>query len=185
MNGYSEIGAIYFSIGDKTSVARYLKPGAGQKREVLVMETYTGSPPYSYIHGRMPKILRQYHAAEHQVYNAFTRKIRHLPKRASLGEIREYVPSLVEAKNSKSHSLFCGSTFCVSSAILLLGAAIPNLLKLQNHNLVFMSTWMAISVALAYLVSSWIQQKYYLAKPNDKQLELGLAALKEVLKDGN
>ncbi len=186
MDGYSEIGAIYFSIGDKTSVARYLKPAqqTASNIEQLVVETYIGNPPYSYIQGRMPKVLRQYHAAEHQVYNAYLSKVRHLPKRASLSELRQFVPTLQEAKNTKSHSLFCGSTICVSTAIMLFGAATPNLLKLQNTNLIFMSTWLAASVVLAYLISKWIQQKYYLAKPNEKQLELGLAALKEVL-NGN
>jgi|GEM_PF-2061872 len=184
MDGYSEIGAIYFSIGDKTSVARYIKAMRQDKDTELVVEKYVGSPPYSYISGRMPKVLRQYHAAEHQVYNAYMAKIKHLPRNASLSELRAFVPSLQEARNSKSHSIFCGSTICVTSAILLFGAATPNLLRLQNTNLIFMSTWLAASVAAAYLISRWIQQKYYLAKPSDKQLELGLTALKEIL-NGN
>lgn len=184
MDGYSEIGSIYFAIGDKTSVARYIKPEPTSKREKIVTETYTGSPPYSFIRGRMPELLKQYHAAEHKVYNCFMDKIKHLPARATLSELAKCIPTLTEVQNSKSHSAFCGSTICVSSAILLLGAALPNLLKLHNTNLLFMSMWLSISVALAYLVSAFVQDKYYLATPNDKQLELGLEALKEVLKNG-
>ncbi len=184
MNGYSEIGAIYFAIADKTSVARYLKPVQGTGSERMVTETYLGDPPYSYITGRMPRILRQYHAAEHQVYNSFKQKIRKVPAQASLSEIAKHVPSLEEVKQCQSHSLFCGSTICVSSAILLLGAATPNLFGLHNTNLSFMSLWLAATITLAYLVSVYLQQRFYLAKPNDKQLELGLAALREVLKNG-
>ena len=184
MDGYSEIGAIYFAIANKTSVARYLKATSSNKQELLVTETYLGSPPYSFIRGRMPKLLKQYHAAEHQVYNCFMDKIRHLPARATLSEISMMVPTLAEVQNTKSHSALCGSTVYVSSAILLLGAAIPNLLKLHNTNLIFMSTWLAVIISIAYLASCWIQKKYYLATPNDKQLKLGLEALKEVLKNG-
>ncbi len=101
-----------------------------------------------------------------------------------MSELAKFTPSLSEVRNSKTHSAFCGSTISVSSAILLLGAALPNLLKMHNTNLAFMTMWLAASVALAYMVSAWVQEKYYLATPNDKQLELGLEALKEVLKNG-
>ena len=145
-------------------MARYLKSS-----DQILTETYIGSPPYSYIRGVMPSILRQYHAAEHKVYNCFMRKIRKLPNDAPLSKLAEQIPSLHEVRNSSSHSIFCGSTLCVSSAILLLGAATPNLFRFQNHNLAFMSLCLGASLALAYCIGSWLQQRYYVAKPNDKQ----------------
>jgi uncharacterized membrane protein SirB2 len=192
MDGYSEIDTIYFSVADKTSYAKYVPklidtlngkyPEAKQYQEFQIKTgTYQGSPPYKPVEKPLPKLLKQYHAAEHQVYNCFLNKAKKLNSQASLREFQNFIPELEEAKRTTPFSFLCGTTILISSGILLM-AAIPNILKL-NSNLGFMVAWFISIIIFTSIVSYFIQKKFYLAQANDRQLILAIEALKEVLKD--
>lgn len=183
MDAYSEEGCVYFSVGTKTSYARY-HPWRGEEKIMQKIQTgtYRGSPPYKSLTRPMPILLKQYHAAEHKVYNGFMNKVKTLPEQSSLCELSEAVPSLAEAQSASSFSLFCGTTVFISSGILLLGAAVPYFFKL-NGNAYFMFAWLAFIVLVTMLASYYIQKKFYLAQAEDKHLLLAIEALKEVLKD--
>lgn len=177
MDGYSEIGAIYFSVGDTTSVAKYVD-------NRIVTKTFEGPPPYQTIKGKIPLLLKQYHAAEHQVYNCFMKKIKRVKRDAKLSDLASYVPTMEEVEKTKPFSIFCGTTIFLCSGVLLVFSALPNLLKFNNHNLLFMLLWMPGTMLLALLVGMWVQYKFFLAKPKRYQLRLAIEALKEVFKDG-
>lgn len=193
MDGYSEIDTIYFSVADKTSYAKYvpklidtlndkyseLKPC--QEFEIQT-GTYQGSPPYKPVERPLPKLLKQYHAAEHQVYNCFLNKAKKLNSKAELNEFQNYIPAIEEAKRTNSFSLLCGTTILFSSGIILIAAAVPNILKLSS-NLAFMVVWYTCIILLTGITSYFIQKKFYLAQADDRQLILAIEALKEVLQD--
>jgi hypothetical protein len=222
MDGYSEIGAIFFSIAGKTSYAKhedlaglwrsrqdteafprqdfyklapldqnsleflvpdYTRRRAAVKGRLISTGTYQGSPPYKVIKGPFPKILRQYHAAEHQVYNCFMDKIKRLPADSSLVELAAHIPSLEETRRAGSFSGFCASTFAFYSGFLLIITALPNLFHYQNHSLVFMGLWFLVSICVSSLICFFIQRWFFLSEPNDEQLLLAIEALKEVLKN--
>lgn len=200
MDGYSEIDTIYFSLGEKTSYAKYIPKlidtlNTGNSKTIkkasniqsegefqIKTGTYQGSPPYKPIEKPLPKLLRQYHTAEHQVYNCFLNKSKKLNSEAKLHEFQNYIPAIEEAKRTNPFSLLCGTTIFFSSGILLIAAAIPSILKL-NTNLAFMTAWLAFIICSTWIISYFIQQKFYLAQADDRQLILAIEALKEVLKD--
>ncbi len=186
MDGYSEIDTIYFSVGDKTSYAKYVPKLIDKLNSQVDLQvetgTYQGSPPYKSLSRPLPKLLKQYHAAEHQVYNCFQNKIQKLDSKAQLHEFQNYIPRVEEAKRTDPHSLLCGTTVFFSSGILLIAAAIPNILKLSS-NIYFMVAWFAFIITITVLASYFIQRKFYLAQADDRQLILAIEALKEVLKD--
>lgn len=183
MDAYSEVDCVYFSIGDKTAYAKYVPKLISDLGEPeLKTGTYEGKPPYKSVKRPLPKLLKQYHAAEHKVYNSFMSKIKKLPENSSLDKLSQQVPSLEESQVASSFSIFCGTTVFISSAILLIAAAIPYFLKL-NHNPYFMLAWLAFIITMTVLASYQIQNRFYLAKANDKQLLLAIEALKEVLKN--
>ena len=183
MDAYVEEHCVYFSIGNKTSYARYQALGEEeQKMQEIKTATYQGSPPYKVLARPMPTLLKQYHAAEHKVYNSFMQKIKPLPQQAGLSELAQELPSLDEARSASSFSLFCGTTIFISSTILLLGAAVPYFFKLST-NPYFMFAWLACIVIVTLLASYYMQKNFYLAQADDKHLLLAIEALKEVLKD--
>lgn len=181
MDAYSEIDCIYFSIGNKTSYAKYIRP---LQQEGIMPEietgTYSGSPPYQSIKRPLPKLLKQYHCAEHKVYNSFMAKIKGLPDAISLDKLALRVPELSEARAASPFSIFCGTTVFISSGILLIASAIPYFLKM-NQNPYFMFAWLAFVIVLTTLASYQIQKQFYLAKAEDQHLLLAIEALKEVL----
>ncbi len=198
MDGYSEIDTIYFSVGDKTSYAKYVpklidklnneQATANDKNPKQLKEltietgTYIGSPPYKPVPRPLPKLLKQYHAAEHQVYNCFLSKIKQIDSKAKLNEFQNYIPRVEEAQDSNPFSILCGTTICFSSGILLIAAAIPNIFKLSSNSY-FMIAWFAFIITITVIASYFIQKKFYLAQAEDRQLILAIEALKEVLKD--
>ncbi len=183
MDGYSEIDTIYFSVGDKTSYAKYVPKLIDSLNDKNIETgTYIGSPPYKPVSKPLPKLLKQYHAAEHQVYNCFLNKIKEIDSKAKLKEFQNYIPRVEEAKKTNPFSLLCGTTIFFSSGILLIAAAVPNILKLSS-NLYFMIGWFAFIITLTVITSYLIQKKFYLAQAEDRQLILAIEALKEVLKD--
>lgn len=178
MQGYSEIGAIYFLIGEHTSYARYYNG-------LIEAGTYKGEPPYQAIKGSISKELRQYHAAEHKVYNAFMHKIKNLDVNLSINELSQYLPSLEEVRNAPLSSYLCGTTIFLLSGLSLVLVALPNLLGFANQNIFYLILWMIGSVILSLTVSLWVQRKKFLAEPEDRHLVLGIEALKEALKNEN
>lgn len=185
MNGYSELDAIYFSIGSKTAFAKYTN--AQNKTSCdggnIVKSSYIGEPPYKAIKKRLSKEERRYHAAEHQVYNCFMAKIKKLPANSKLCDFQAYIPKLEELNNKYNFSYFCGTSFFLGSAILVLLAALPNSIRFQNHDLLFMIFWLAASIFLSIFISRQIQNAYYISPPKDKHKILAIEALKEVLRD--
>ncbi len=211
MDAYSEIDAVYFSIGDKTSYAKYIpkliddklprlkKDSDRAERTCRQMEdlgfqrksnvqheiktgSYKGTPPYKAVKHPLPKLLKQYHTAEHQVYNCFLNKARTLAAEAQLNEFKDYIPEIAEAKKANPFSIMCGTTIGFSSGILLIAVSIPHIFKL-NANACFMLPWLAFIIILTFIVSYYIQKQFYLAKADDRHLILAIEALKEVLKD--
>lgn len=188
MDGYSEIDAVYFSVANKTSYAKYvpklISELSSQVNMAKVIETgtYEGFPPYKPIDGKVPTLLKQYHSAEHQVYNSFMKNIKNLDADTQLAEFQKYIPKLEEAKIANSFSIFCGTTVFISSAILLIASAVPYYFKLSG-NIVFMLPWLAFIIAATFIISIFIQKKFYLAQASDEQLILAIEALKEVLKN--
>ena len=176
MNGYSEVGSIYFMVGERTSFARQLD---GE----IVTGSYIGPPPFKPLKGKASYLLRQYHAAEHKVYNAFMKNIERLKRESSLSELSKHLPSLEEVKKTSSFSVFCGTTVFLTSALILILSAMPNIFRFHNQDIIFMSLWMLGTLVLSIATGMWIQKKYFLAEPNRQQLELALTALKEVFKN--
>jgi hypothetical protein len=190
MDGYSEVDTIYFSVGNKTSYAKYvpklidtLNDKYSEAKEFQIKTgTYQGSPPYKPVEKPLPKLLKQYHAAEHQVYNCFLNKTKKLSSKTKLNEFQNYIPAIEEAKRTNPFSILCGTTIFFSSGILLIAAAIPNILKLSS-NAYFMIAWFAFIITITVIASYFIQKKFYLAQAEDRQLILAIEALKEVLKN--
>ncbi len=176
MDAYSEVDAIYFSIANKTAYAKYV---AGK----LLKGSYIGCPPYHCLLGPASFRLRQFHTAEHQVYNAFMAKAKTLPAEASLSELAIRMPSLDEARRGSPFSIFCGTTFCFSSGLLLILSSLPNLFHFHNTNLYFMSFWLLFVLLSTLLMTRFIQKRFFLAKAEDEHLILAIEALKEVLND--
>ncbi len=185
MNGYSEIDAIYFSIGKKTSFAKYLdaQDDCGNPRRNLVKGTYIGDPPYKKITSSLSSEHRQYHAAEHIVYNNFMNKIKKLAPDTPLNVFQNFVPKFEELNKEKSFSFFCGTSFFMGSTSLVLLSALPNLLDYKNEEPVFMILWLIFSLVISILFCKVIQKHYYLKTPQHKHINLAIEALKEVLKD--
>lgn len=183
MEGYSETGAIYFSRGQSTSFARLPKVIDGNRdlESQFITGSYDGAPPYKKIDGKLPVILREYHSAEHQVFNAFQKKISKKDTNASIKELAEEIPDLEEIKDSNDYSNLCGTTIFLSSGLILILTSLPNFFKFYNTNLFFMSFWIATSFLITYLVSKYVQKKFFLSEAKDYQLLLARTALKEAL----
>ena len=199
MNGYSEIGKIYFNIGERTAFAAWLsadhthithQEAKTQIKKLPIHKTpiivghYQGLPPYKHIKGNIPDELKGYHAAEHQVYNCFKNKIQGLPLDSSLQELRKHIPELAEVRKTSNFSVFCGTTIYLLSGISLIVAALPNIFKFHNTEPLFMLPWFASSIALALAVSFWVQKTFFLSPASDKQILLAIEALKEVTNNG-
>lgn len=187
MDGYSEIDAVYFSVANKTAYAKYIPKliselSSQSANKIIETGTFEGLPQYKVINTKIPTLLKQYHAAEHQVYNSFMQKIKDLNADTQLSKFQNYIPKLYEAKAASSFSIFCGTTVFVSSGFLLIASALPFYFKL-NNNLAFMLPWLALIITVTFIISVFIQKKFYLAKANDEHLILAIEALKEVLKD--
>lgn len=177
MDGYSEIGAIYFSVAKTTSYARFVE---GK----ITTGSYEGAPPYQEINGKAPMLLRQYHSAEHQVYKSFMARAKKLPGDSSLKDLSNCIPSIDEAEATSPFSFFCGTTVFLMCGLILVLSAIPNLLHFHNTDLFFMLFWMIGTLVLSSLICMWIQERYFLAKPDKQHLRLALEALKEVFRHG-
>ena len=188
MNGYCEVGKIYYAIADKTAFAKYPEGFSESclrnitNHESLI-ETgfYQGEPPFKTITGKLSRIHRQYHSAEHKVFNCFSNKIKRLKKDASLEELSKKIPSLEEVKEYSDFSPFCGTTIFLFSGCALLLSALPNLFKYHNHDLFFMLIWLTASVLISRSITELIQRKFFLARAKDHQIVLAIKALKEVL----
>ena len=114
MNAYTEVDCIYFNIGKWTSFARYLSDGS------IKTGTYLGDPPYqSFSSKQYPKALKQYHAAEHKVYNAFSYNIRQASEDNCITQLQAYVPNLKEAMSAPEFSYSVVVLFyCFSGAAI-------------------------------------------------------------------
>lgn len=190
MNGYCEPGKIYFAIADKTSYAKY-PDGFSESRLRLInnyedlIETgsYKGTPPYKKIKGNLSYIYRQYHSAEHKVYNCFMHKIKGLRKDASLKELKKKIPHLEEVKKFSDFSPFCGTTILIFSGIALILASLPNIFHFHNTNIFFMLIWLTASILISKALTKYFQEKFFLAQAKDHQIVLAINALKEALNE--
>jgi uncharacterized protein YqhQ len=188
MNGYSDIGAIYFSIGDKTSFARYkttttTKDTKNIWQAQIETGTYPGTPPYRIIKGKLSIEAKKYHAAEHLVYNCFMHQIKNLSAESSLEELAKYVPTINAIRKTNSYSFFCGTTFLLSSSLIILVASMANYFKFSSSNYLIAAMIFIIAIPIALIASYMIQKKYFLHQPELKHLILARQALKEVLKN--
>jgi hypothetical protein len=189
MNGYCEPGRIYYQVAHKTAYAKYPREFsenflASINNYSVLIETgsYIGEPPYKRIN-KLNRIHREYHCAEHQVYNCFKSKIQTLSKDSSLETLAEYLPRLEEAQKASPYTIYCGTTIGIFSAIALILAALPNIYKFYNDNLFFMLAWLSLTVVVARWISLKIQKTFFLAPAKDHQIVLAIKALKEVLKN--
>ena len=189
MNGYCEPGRIYYQAARKTAYAKYSREFsekflASINNYALLIETgsYIGEPPYRRI-DRLSKTHKEYHCAEHQVYNCFKAKIKNLPKDSSLETLALYLPSLNEARKTSPYNIYCGTTIGIFSAIVLILATIPNILKFHNEDLLFILIWLTAVMIFASWVCKSIQKNFFLATAKDHQIVLAIKALKEVLKN--
>lgn len=195
MLGYSEANAIYFTAGEKTGFAR-IKQGfndielseieEAQFKSVVESGTFNGLPKYKYFqfkNGLCTKT-KQCHSAEHKTYNAFQKKIKKLKKDTKLEEFINYIPSIDEIKSAQSFSLFCGTSFIISSSIAIISMSLPNLFRYKNTDYIFMPLWLIFSIGVLFLCSRLIQSRYLL-EPNSIQLFIAQTALKEVIHGNN
>jgi hypothetical protein len=195
MLGYSEANAIYFSAGKKTGFAK-IKAGFDKLEQLELSEDqfdsliehgqFEGLPRFKYINffQKLCKETKQCHCAEHKTYNAFKKKIKKLPCTTRFGEFKDYIPSINEIKTQKPFSVFCGTSFLISSVLSMLVMCLPNLFRYKNTDFVFMSLWLGLSI-LVLFISSYIIQKNYLAQPSALQIFIAQKALKEVLHGNN
>jgi uncharacterized protein YqhQ len=186
MNGYSEIGAIYYSIGDKTSFARYTtttKDTQNIWQAEIETGTYPGTPPYRIIKGKLSTEAKKYHAAEHLVYNCFMHHIKNLSADSSLEQLAKHLPTITAIQKTNSYSFFCGTTFLLSSSLIILIASLANYFKFSSSNYLIAAVILGISIPIAITISYVIQKKYFLHQPELKHLILARQALKEVLKN--
>jgi hypothetical protein len=175
MNGYSENRAIYFQIGTQTAFAIY-----PTNEEKILSGKYQGEPPYRRFIGTISEEHKKYHEAEHQIYNCFINKIKDLHPEAKLSEFAEYLPSIEEAQRTDSFSVFCGTSFYLSSAVLLIGSGLINFSNANwQTRFIFLFLLMALFILLSYI----IQKIFYLKKADSKHLKLAREALKEALKN--
>lgn len=180
MEGYSEPGAVYFSIGKQTAFAKI-----NLNNSQIITGSYFGAPPYKKIQGKLSNLAKEFHAAEHQVYNCFRKKIQKLKSNASLRLLKRFIPRIEEVADTKPFALNCGTTVFLSSGMLLILASLPNLFSFYNTNFLFMTLWILGSIAVTAIVSAKVQTKYFLTKPKPYQLEIALEALKEALNNGH
>lgn len=118
--------------------------------------------------------LKRMHAAEHKLYKCFMKRIKNLPFETETEDLLNYIPSYEEIKNTNSFSFFCGTTqalFLISFNLLHL------LINLFINPLISFSLSFIASYSFIYL----IQKKYFLAEPNELEIEIAKAALKKVL----
>lgn len=172
MNAYSEVDAIYFQIGSLTGFAKLIN-------DTVHQGYFIGEPPYKSQTLPFTTKLREYHAAEHKVYNAFMSKNQNLKAEAQLDDLA--LPSLNEIRKASSFSLMCGSTIYLGSGILLITSALPNLLHYHNLEVAFMIPWLTGALIISYCIMHIIQYQFFLSNPQDYQLELALTALKEAI----
>jgi hypothetical protein len=189
MNGYCEPGSIYYQIAQKTAYAKYPRAFSETFLESInnykvLIETgsYIGDPPYQRIN-RLSKTHREYHCAEHQVYNCFKSKIKTLARNSSLETLAQYLPSLNEARKTSPYNIYCGTTIGIFSALALILAGLPNIFKFHNEDLLFMLIWLTAIVIFTSCVCKSIQKNFFLATAKDHQIVLAIKALKEVLKN--
>lgn len=195
MLGYSEANAIYFSAGKRTGFAKIksgfdtheqLELGEEQFDSLIEHGQFEGLPKFKYINifQKICKEAKQCHCAEHKTYNAFKKKIKKLPNKTRFEDFKNYIPSLNEIKIQKPFSVFCGTSFIISSVISMLLMCLPNLFRYKNTELAFMTIWLGLSI-LVLFISSYLIQKNYLAQPNALQIFIAQKALKEVLHGNN
>jgi hypothetical protein len=195
MLGYSEANAIYFTVGEKTGFAR-IKPNfndlelrelvENQYQSVIDSGSFIGLPKYNYFNfnKEICEKTKQCHCAEHKTYNAFQKKINQLKKDTKLKEFINYIPSIDEIKSAESFSIFCGTSFVISSSIAIILMCLPNLFQYKNTDYIFMPLWLIFSIAVLFICSRLIQSRY-LAEPNLIQLFIAQTALKEVIHGNN
>ena len=195
MLGYSEEKSIYFSIQNHTGYAKLKHPfefidiqnfSHHELESCIETGCFTGIPQFKFIDFKKGFSFehKQCHAAEHKTYKAFKKNIRNLKSKTQYEDFKYYIPSLEEIKNTNSFSIFCGTSFIISSTLATLTMALPNILKYKNNDIYFMSFWILFSLCEFYFCSKIIQKKY-LSEPNHIQILLAQKALKEALNGNN
>jgi hypothetical protein len=175
MQAYCDSDTIFFQISSSTGFAsdKLGKKGKG---------AYKGSPPYKLAQIPYSEELKLKHSAEHKVYNAFIKKIAHIKEDMDLEKLENFIPSYKEAKDADDFSLFCGSTYYLGSAMILLLSTLPNIFQFYNTNLIFMPIWMFFCIFATYYCMRLIQKQFFLATAKDSEIKLALIAIKEAFK---
>jgi hypothetical protein len=82
---------------------------------------------------------------------------------------------MAEAKASSSFSLFCGST---QAYLLIISMSLLIVLNLFLNSVLSI----CLSLSLGILSIYFIQKRFFLEEPSEKELKLALSALNELLK---
>ncbi len=175
MNGYSTHDSIYFQIHSKIGFARLLPD------QSIWAASYSGTIPETPLK-RSPELLAN-HAAEHQAYNAFMKKISKLSANASLNELAEQLPSLDEIKAATAFNFACGSTVGISCLFLVINSVSIFISKLYYPLAAWQELLITCGLALFSLICAYlIQKQFFLGHTKELNLKLAQAALSQCIK---
>lgn len=185
MIGYCQKDKIFFTIGSITAFASLpenLDPNTyslNHLNKKIVTGSFCGLPDFKELDQKLDEQHKQFHAAEHKVFNAFIKKIKKLPANTSRQKLAEYLPNLHEIRKSLDYSFFCGTTIFISLPTALILCSFVNFFDLHEQKL-FALLWLIASIIFTLALSFFIQ-KNFLLKPKDYQLLIARKALKEAL----
>jgi hypothetical protein len=171
MDAYVEEDAVYFATRDKIAFAKYSPLIKNRIESGCIKASRQITAPKQ----KITASLKRYHAAEHKVYNSFMRKTAKCSADISKKDLQALIPNMTEAKASSSFSLFCGST---QAYFLIISMSLLIVLNLFLNGVLSI----CLSLSLGILSIYFIQKKFFLEEPNEKELKLALWALNELLK---
>lgn len=171
MDAYVEEDAVYFATRDKIAFAKYSPLIRNRIESGCIKASQQITPSKQ----KFTASLKRYHAAEHKVYNCFMRKTAKCSADISKKDLQDLIPNMAEAKASSSFSLFCGST---QAYLLIISMSLLIVLNLFLNSVLSI----CLSLGLGILSIYFIQKKFFLEEPSEKELKLALRALNELLK---
>jgi len=171
MDAYVEEEAVYFATRDKIAFAKYSPLIRNRIESGCIKASQQIIPPKQ----KITASLKRYHAAEHKVYNSFMQKTAKCSANISKKALQDLIPNMTEAKSSSSFSLFCGST---QAYLLIISMSLLIVLNLFLNSILSI----CVSLSLGILSIYFIQKKFFLEEPGEKELRLALRALNELLK---
>ena len=175
MNGFAEEDRIYFASKNKVSYA-----GLSSLYRNKIISGIIDSDDFENIQSRRQTFsnkLKRMHSAEHKLFNLyFSRLKKNKGQDLNRQELLALLPSSFDLKNVDSFSLFCATTqayFLILYSLLILFLQI------------FLNLFVVIPLALSLSVVGiyFIQKKYFLAEPEEIELEIAIEALKKLIKE--